>query len=63
MDKVNLGADRAVAVTSGIYLTQPDVFNYTYKNPGTYKAVFVASNNTIDESKQVVKEITITITP
>lgn len=63
ISKVNLGKDWAVPVTSGIYLTQPSVFNYTYKNPGTYKAVFVASNNTIDESKQVVKEMTITITP
>jgi hypothetical protein len=61
--KVDLGRDWAIPVTSGIYLTQPDVFNYTYKKPGTYKAVFVASNNTIDESKQVVKEMTITITP
>jgi len=60
--KVNLGNDWATSVTSGIYLTQP-VFKYTYKIPGTYKAYFVVSNNTIDESKQVVKEMNITITP
>ena len=63
VDKVNLGADWATPVTAGIYLTQPAVFNYTYSSPGTYKAYFVASNNTIDKSKQVTKEITITITP
>ncbi len=31
--------------------TEPASFNYTYKTPGIYKAHFVASNNTIDESK------------
>ncbi len=59
---VDLGNDKPVAVTSGIYLTNPKVFKYTYKNIGTYKAYFIASNNTIDQSKEVIKEITITIT-
>ncbi len=61
--KVNLGNDWAVAVRSSVYTGKPAEYKYTYKVPGTYKAYFIASNNTIDESKQVVKEITITITP
>lgn len=63
LDKVDLGHDWAVPVRSSIYAAKPAVYSYAYKTPGTYKAYFVASNNTIDESEQVVKEITITITP
>ena len=61
--KVNLGNDLSVAVRSSIYPVKPVSYKYVYKTPGTYKAVFVASNNTIDESKEVVKEMNITITP
>ena len=64
IDKVELGNDKAIAVRSSIYTAKPAEYKYTYKNPGTYKAYFVASNNTIDEtSGQIVKEIDITITP
>ena len=64
VDTVNLGSDWAVAVRSSIYTAKPTEYKYTYKLPGTYKAYFVASNNTIDESSgQVIKEIDITITP
>lgn len=34
-----------------------------YTKPGTYKATFVASNASYENREQVVKEITITITP
>ena len=60
---VNLGADWAVAVRSSVYAAKPAEYTYTYKTPGTYKAYFVASNNTIDGSEQIVKEVNITITP
>lgn len=63
LDSVELGRDWAVAVRSSVYAANPTLYNYTYTTPGTYKAYFVASNNTIDESKQVVKEVDITITP
>lgn len=63
VDKVNLGKDWPVPVTAGIYLGKPTVYKYTYNTPGTYKAYFVASNNTIDQSKAVTKEVSITITP
>ena len=61
--KVNLGNDWAVAVRSSVYSAKPAVYNYVYKKPGIYKAYFVASNNTIDENKEVVKEVDVTITP
>lgn len=63
IDTVNFGNDWAVSVRSSVYTAKPALYKYTYKLPGTYKAYFVASNNTIDESKQVVKEVDITITP
>lgn len=62
LDQVDLGGDNAVSVR-GITNGKRTSYSYTYATPGTYKAVFVASNNTIDERKEVVKEITITITP
>jgi len=38
-------------------------YPYTYARAGTYKAVFVAANGTIDVQKKVTKEIPFTITP
>jgi hypothetical protein len=46
-----------------VYAAKPAIYTYTYKTPGTYKAYFVASNNSIDETKQMVKEVDVTITP
>lgn len=63
LDSLTLGNDRAVAVRSSVYATKPTTYSYTYQTPGTYKAYFVASNNTIDASKKVVREVDITITP
>jgi len=58
---VNLGPDWSAAIKG---LSNPLMLDYTYKynKAGTYKAVFVASNNSIDDVKTVVKEITFTIT-
>lgn len=61
-DKVDLGPDWSTSL-KGISNTKLDVYRYTYTKAGTYKAVFIASNNSIDDVKQVVKEITFTITP
>lgn len=63
ISKVNLGSDWAVPVRAAVYLGNPTSYTYKYAKPGTYKAVFVASNTTIDDSKQMIKEITLTITP
>lgn len=62
VDKVDLGPDRSVPI-KGVTNAAATEFRYTYANPGTYKAVFVAANTSIDGVKQVVKEITLTITP
>jgi len=61
-EKVDLGPDWSTSI-KGISNPKLDVYRYTYTKAGTYKAVFVASNNSIDNVKQVVKEITLTITP
>lgn len=34
---------------------------HAYQNPGTYKATFVAFNNSVDDQKTVVREVTITV--
>ncbi len=62
-DKVDLGPDRPVAAKTSITSAKLTSYNYTYARPGTYKAVFVASNGSADGTEQVTKEITITITP
>ena len=36
---------------------------YTYTKPGTYKATFVAANSNLNETKAVIKELTIKIEP
>ena len=62
IDKVNLGPDWSSAIKG---LTNPVLPEYRYSYPvaGTFKAVFVASNGNIDQSREVTKEITLTITP
>ena len=60
-DSVNLGPDWSTSL-KGVTTATMSEFSYTYAKVGTYKAVFVAANNSIDEVKKVIKEITITIT-
>lgn len=62
VEKVDLGPDRSTSI-KGISNAVMVEHRYTYAKPGTYKAVFVASNNSIDDEKKVVKEITLIITP
>lgn len=62
VENIHLGPDLSTSI-KGISNPNLDAHFYTYTTPGTYKAVFVASNNTIDDVKTVVKEITLTITP
>lgn len=38
-------------------------YSHVYNTPGTYKATFLAINQTTDERKTVVKEFEITVTP
>ncbi len=60
---IDLGPDRPTAIKDQATTVVLTEHTYTYTKPGVYKAVFVASNNNVDESKEVVKEVTITITP
>lgn len=61
-ENVNLGPDWSTSI-KGISNPAMVEHRYTYAKAGTYKAVFVASNNSIDGEKKVVKEITLKITP
>lgn len=61
-EKVDLGPDWSTSI-KGISNPVMVQHRYTYGKAGTYKAVFVASNNSIDGAKKVVKEIALTITP
>ena len=61
-EKVDLGPDRSTPF-KGILNPRVSEYSYTYTKAGNYKAVFIASNNSIDDNQPVIKEITITITP
>ncbi len=61
LDAVDMGPDWSSAI-KGISNSKLEEFTYTYERPGTYKVYFVASNTNIDDSKQVVRELTLTIT-
>lgn len=61
-DKVDLGIDKGVSIKT---VTNPvlKTYRYTFGTPGTYTVTFVGKNMTIDDSKEIVKQITLTITP
>ena len=61
-DKVDMGPDWSIPVR-GIRNPKALEYRYTYTTPGTYKVYFVASNNTADDGKEVIKELTLTIEP
>ena len=60
IDKVNLGPDLSTAL-KGMTAAALKEYRYVYTTPGTYKAVFTSSNNSINESKQTSKAINLTI--
>lgn len=60
--KVDLGPDWSVPVR-GIRNPKALDYRFTYTRAGTYKVYFVASNNTKDDRKEVVKELNLTIEP
>jgi hypothetical protein len=60
IDKVNLGPDLSTPL-KGITNAALKEYKYVYNIPGTYKAVFIASNNSINETKENMKTITITV--
>lgn len=61
VEKVDLGPDQAVPV-KGLTSGKLPTYSHTYNVPGTYKACFVASNNSINGSQEIIREIMIKIT-
>lgn len=61
-NEVNLGPDWSNGIR-GIRDQKLVEFTYSYSNPGNYTAVFVGKNVTIDDEKESVQKIPITITP
>lgn len=60
-NEVDLGPDFSLPV-KGIRNDAVAEYRHVYTKPGIYKVYFVASNNTIDVAKEVIKELTLTIT-
>jgi plastocyanin len=60
IDKVNLGPDYSTPL-KGMTNAALKEYKYVYTTPGTYNAVFIASNNSINESRENMKTIKITI--
>ena len=60
--EVDLGPDRPIPVKAIADANMSNFF-YTYEKPGTYKVYFVAANANIDNSKETVQELELTITP
>lgn len=58
LDEVTPDAGLSLRSLSTVAITG---YNYTYTKPGTYTATFVAFNNSVDEQKTVVREVTITV--
>ena len=60
---VNLGPDYSTAIKAGPAASTLLTYPYTYALAGTYTAVFVGFNATMDVQKTVVKTMTITVAP
>ena len=60
-NEVDLGPDLSLPV-KGIRSDAVTEYRHIYNQPGTYHVYFIATNHTIDASKEVIKELTVTIT-
>lgn len=63
LNKFDVAPDRAVAIKDQAKESALTSHTYTYAKAGTYKATFVATNNNIQNSKEIVREVVITVTP
>lgn len=54
------GGDKAIAI-KGFAETLPSTWKHAYNKAGVYKAVFVASNQTLSSCNELVKSITIVV--
>lgn len=61
-DKLDMGMDKGIQIKT-VAEAVKKTHAYTFTAPGTYTVTFVAKNQTIDESVEVVKQLTLTITP
>lgn len=57
----DLGPDRCVAV-KGFSQPVPEGYTHVYETPGVYEAVFVASCQSLEKRKEVVRSVRITVT-
>ncbi len=58
---IDMGPDLPVAI-KGNENPRLDEHRYVYTEPGTYRVVFVATNANVNDSKQVIRELDVTIT-
>lgn len=58
---LDMGPDRAMSV-KGLNDISVGDFTYIYNNPGVYKVVFKAINANVDSQKEVLRELTVTVT-
>lgn len=64
VDTVFLGYDMPTATVAGYTDVKfKDEYTYVYTKPGIYKAVFVAENRSKDQTKTLIKEFTISVSP
>lgn len=57
----DLGPDRCVSI-KGFTQPVPSGYTHVYETPGVYDAVFVASCQSLEESREVVRTVRITVT-
>jgi len=60
--EIDMGPDLPVPI-KGNADTRLESYTYKFTKPGTYKVYFIASNVNINESREVIRQIDITITP
>jgi len=62
LGKVDLGPDKSLPIKNTLD-NRMDSYKHVYTKPGTYEAVFVASNVSVYGQEQVSKEITVVVEP
>lgn len=58
---LDMGPDRAIAI-KGVNDISIDGYTYLFRSPGVYKVVFRATNANVNGRKDVIRELTITVT-
>lgn len=62
LNDIDRGPDKPLSIKN-LESSSLTSFNYTYHEPGTYKAVFVATNANIDNFTRTAKEVVVTVEP